>query len=260
MSADASLYRSGTGFHDDFARVLYDAEAPVSPAVAALACQPGFAVYRNTVIKGCVDALRANYPSVARLVGEEWFVAAADVYVRRSPPAQATLLRYGADFAAFLADFAPAAELPWLAGVAALDRMWTEAHVAADEAALDAAALAALAPEALGGVCVRPHVAARWAWFDSQPAGAIWRRTREAEPLGELPWQGEGCLISRPNDTVRWAAIDAAGCAFLQACAPGSTLAAAAAQVLARWPQADLAAILAGLLGAGALFNLETDP
>ncbi len=259
MNVDAGVNGPGAGFHDDFIRALYDPGAAVSPAVAALARQPGFAVYRNTVIKGCVDALRANYPSVTQLVGEEWFAAAADVYLRRSPPAQASLLDYGAAFAGFLTGFAPAAELPWLAGVAALDRMWTEVHVAADEVALDAAALTALAPEALGDVRVRPHAAARWAWFDAQPAGAIWRRTREARALGDLPWQGDGCLISRPYDAVRWTAIDEAGCVFLQACAPGSTLAAAAAQVLARWPQADLAAILADLLGAGALFNLETD-
>ena len=28
-----------------------------------------FAVYRNTVLKGCIDALQANYPTVGQLVG-----------------------------------------------------------------------------------------------------------------------------------------------------------------------------------------------
>jgi hypothetical protein len=32
--------------------------------------QPGFAVYRNTVLKGCIDALQANYPTVHALVGD----------------------------------------------------------------------------------------------------------------------------------------------------------------------------------------------
>jgi hypothetical protein len=68
-----------TQFQDQFAQALFSAEA--GPEIAPLACQPGFAVYRNTVMKGCIDALQANYPSVMRLVGEEWFRAAAALYV-----------------------------------------------------------------------------------------------------------------------------------------------------------------------------------
>ena len=34
--------------------------------------RPGFSVYRNTVMAGCVDALPANYPTVDQLVGVEW--------------------------------------------------------------------------------------------------------------------------------------------------------------------------------------------
>ena len=78
-------------FQDDFARALLEPEvdADAESAVAALARQPGFAVYRNTVLKGCIDALQANYPAVARLVGEEWFRAAAAIYARANLPAQA---------------------------------------------------------------------------------------------------------------------------------------------------------------------------
>ena len=44
-------------------------------------------------MKGCIDALQANYPAVTRLVGEEWFRAAAAVYVRQAPPTNPMLLR-----------------------------------------------------------------------------------------------------------------------------------------------------------------------
>ena len=43
-----------------------------------------------------IDALQSNYPAVARLVGEEWFRAAAAVYVRQTIPVEPSLLRYGA--------------------------------------------------------------------------------------------------------------------------------------------------------------------
>ena len=114
-------------FQEQFAGALIDptVSADFAADVAGLLAQPGFAVYRNTVHKGCIDALQANYPAVTRLVGEEWMRAAASEFVRAQLPRSPMLLDYGAEFAAFLAEFEPAAELPYLSGVAQLDRFWT---------------------------------------------------------------------------------------------------------------------------------------
>jgi hypothetical protein len=249
-----------TRFQDGFAQALLapdaDAAAGLPPQIAALARQSGFAVYRNTVMKGCIDALQANYPAVARLVGAEWFRAAAAIYARAQRPAQATLLYYGEAFAEFLAGFEPAADLPYLPGVARLDRCWTESHAAADEPVLAAAALAAIAieaPEALASTVLQPHAAARWAWFADQPIYTIWHRNREAsQDESEFAWQGEGALLARPRGAVRWAPLDAAGCAFLDACAAGLPLAAAGAAALAARDDADLAQLTKTLLESGA--------
>ncbi|MGH8808915.1 MAG: DNA-binding domain-containing protein, partial [Noviherbaspirillum sp.] len=96
-----------TQFQDRFSQALFAPEP--APDIAALARQPGFAVYRNTVMKGCIDALQANYPSVTRLVGEEWFRAAAAIYVVEHGPRDARLLYYGEQFPDFLEGFDPAA-------------------------------------------------------------------------------------------------------------------------------------------------------
>ena len=159
------------------------------PTIAALRSQPGFAVYRNTVIKGCVDALQANYPAVARLVGDEWFRAAAAIYVRRAPPSQPCLVDYGDGFAGFLADFAPAAQLPYLPDVARIDRLWTEAHLAPDDAAARRARVAALAAEP--STVLRPNAAARWAWFEHAAVFTIWSHNRAAGPYddSDFDWQ-----------------------------------------------------------------------
>ncbi|HMA09036.1 MAG TPA: DNA-binding domain-containing protein, partial [Ramlibacter sp.] len=92
-----------------------------------LVAQPAFAVYRNTVMKGCVDALAANFPAVVRLVGERWFRAVALDYASWQPPDDPRLLSYGRGFPDFLELCAAARELPCLAGVARLDRYWIEA-------------------------------------------------------------------------------------------------------------------------------------
>lgn len=246
-------------FQDAFARALLAPEnAGCPPEVASLATQPAFAVYRNTVMKGCIDALQANYPAVARLVGEEWFRAAAAFHVREALPADPTLLRYGAAFADFLARFEPAAELPYLSGVARLDRFWTEAHQAPTTEALVPNAVASLAPEALAGVVLHPHPAARWAWFGDGPIYTIWSRNRSDAPSdAELDWRPEGALLVRPHDVVEWFALDTAGCALLDACAAGCTLAEAAQAALDAQGDCDLAQLMSTLLVAGAFGRMS---
>lgn len=249
-------------FQDAFANTLalHPTTAPAAPQMARLIAQPGFAVYRNTVMKGCIDALQASYPAVARLVGDEWFRAAAALYVPTHLPRSPVLLDYGSDFADFLDGFEPARELPYLADVARLDRLWTEAHIARDEAPVAAASVAELAPDQLAAAFLRPHPSARWAWYDEQPIVTIWQRNRmpgavvdgvngEAEQFG---WHAEGVLLTRPRGEVQWIALPKPACALLDACARGDTLADAAVAALEVDPHVDLAPLMESLLCAGA--------
>lgn len=242
-----------TSFQDAFAHALLARDAKPAAEVSALAAQPAFAVYRNTVMKGCIDALCANYPTVARLVGDEWFRAAATIYVREGLPTDATLLRYGAGFADFLARFEPVAELPYLAGVARLDRFWNEAHAAPDVEALEPAEVASLELERLTGAMLQPHPAARWAWFGEGPIYTIWSANRIGKSVdADLDWRPEGALIVRPRYAVEWIALDASGCAFLDACAAGDTIADAAQAAIGAKSDADLTQLMSALLKAGA--------
>lgn len=252
-SASVPLWR----FQDAFARALVPGSAPADAIVAGIVAQPAFALYRNTVMKGCIDALQASFPAVARLVGEEWFRAAAAVYVAGEPPREPSLLAYGAAFPAFLDGFTPAAELTYLSGVALLDRHWTEAHVATDAPVLGRAALANLDPETLAGAVLHPHPAARWAWFADTPVYTIWRRNRE-ESGSEcgIDWRGEGAVITRPVDAVRWNAIDAASWRFLDTCAKGMPVARAIEAALEADGNANLVRLVSTLLDAGAFGRL----
>jgi hypothetical protein len=247
-------------FQDAFAQALLSPEAVPATQVAALTSQPAFAVYRNTVMKACIDALQANFPAVERLVGEEWFRAAAAVYVREQLPAEPTLLRYGATFANFLAHFEPAAELPYLPAVARLDYLWIEIHTASDAATLAPDAIARLAPDALASAVLQPHPAARWAWFSDAPIYSIWSGNRSAgTPDGDIEWRPEGALLTRVRDAVEWIVLDAAGCAFLDACAAGETLATATKSALTAQHDADLTQLMSSLLQAGAFSYISLD-
>lgn len=239
-------------FQEGFIRALYGVPATDSNAVA-VAAQPGFAVYRNTVIKGCIDALQANFPTVEQLVGVEWFRSAAAIYARTTPPEDARLLLYGATFPAFLDTFEPARELTYLAGVAHLDRMWIESHIAPDEIALTAAEVTRLSPARFMQTVLRPHASARWTWFDARPVYTIWRTNREALALpAELDWRAEGVLLLRTRGRVIWRPLSEGGCALLDACAEGRTLDEAFERALAIESDLDLAGLMATLFADGA--------
>jgi hypothetical protein len=238
-------------FQDDFIQAIYG-DRDLSSSVAGLTLQPGFSIYRNTIIKGCIDALQANYPTIERLVGTEWFRAAAAVYVRETRPISVSMMEYGASFPDFLAIFEPAKGLPYLADVARLDRDWIEAHTARDQASLDPAALGRLAPEELGRTVLRPLQAARWRWFADQPIYTIWSVNRAGESLADdIEWQGEGALLVRCDGIVSWRAIGLGACAFLDACAAGVPLEQAANLALEAQPAIDIAQLLSDLLTAG---------
>lgn len=246
-------------FQDDFARALLATDGTPPPTMTMLAGQPAFAVYRNTVTKACIDALQANFPAVNRLVGDEWMRAAAAVYARKFPPVLPMLLDYGADFADFLACFEPAAGLHYLPAIARLDRCWTESHVAADEEPLDAAGISRFAAADACLLRLKPHAAARWIWCEDAPARTIWARNRDAaQDKSEIDWRAEGALLTRPRDTVIWCAIDRAGCAFLDCCAAGGTMAEAVQTALDADGEADLPHLTIALLEAGAFSSIET--
>ncbi|MFJ3482978.1 putative DNA-binding domain-containing protein [Pseudomonas sp. NPDC090202] len=237
-----------SAFQDAFITALYDADKHSLPELTA---QAGFSVYRNTVLKGAVDALLANFPTVERLVGRDWFVAAASVYAHQSPPVDARLIHHGADFADFLDHFEHARELPYLGNVARLDRLWIASHSAVDQPGIDLAYIASLNAEQLTALRLTPRASARWAWFDDQPAFTLWRHNREHTDLPDpLDWHGEGALLVRSHGVVGWQPLDMGGCAFLDACAAGHPLALAAQHAEDRQPGLDILELLTRLVSA----------
>lgn len=248
-------------FQRGFAAALLGRSTDLPAWIAAVTTQPAFAVYRNGVMKSAIDALQANYPAVVRLVGEEWFRAAAAEFVRLDPPEDPMLLAYGVRFADFLRTFEPAADLPYLPDVARLDRCWTEAHVASSIHPLDRAAFARMDPEALATAVLVPHPAARWQWFDAMPIYTLWHRNRTGESIeDDLDWQGEGALLTRLTSAVVWRRLDAAGCAFLDMCRAGETISIAAQAALDAAPKSDLVVLMSRLISCGAFQYLHTPP
>ncbi|MDH0866896.1 DNA-binding domain-containing protein [Mitsuaria sp. GD03876] len=237
-------------FQEAFWRDLWADADPAAPRPAA------FKVYRNTVLKGCADALVSLYPAVHRLTGDAWMQAVALDHARLAPPTGGDLQHYGERFPAFLDQALADSDLPWLGEVARLDRLWSDSHVAADAPMLglrEFAALAQAGDDRLARSRLVPHPAARWHWSAGWPAFSLWRAARDAaDDPNPSHWDGEGALMTRPAGAVRAHPIDAAEAALLDACADGMPLGAALDAVQARFPDFDPGAALGRLLDHGA--------
>jgi hypothetical protein len=221
--------------------------------------EPGVDMHGTAVLRGAIDALAANVPTVHRLLGDDSFDAAAGAFVRTQLPRDGKQVRYGADLPEFLASFAPVAEIDYLPGVAALDLAWNESHLAADAPVLQGADVFALTAQQLLHGWLVPHPAARWLSFPV-PAFTIWCHERENRRLEEpLSWRSESALLTRPKRSVGWRPIDAGEAQFLAACANGRSCDDALACVLDVGSGFDLAVSLPRLLRAGAFTRIDGD-
>jgi hypothetical protein len=241
------------------AAALLDAKQPVPPDLVGPDGEPTakrFAVYRNNVVVGLIEALQANYPAVCRIVGDEFFRAMARAYVVAEPPCSPILLDYGVDFPNFIAGFESAGPLPYLPDVARIERAWTESYHACDAAPLAAEALAAIPRDCVAAARLTLHPSLR-VITSRFPALTIWRTNVDdgvPRPV-DLESGGESALIIRPQADVEVRSLSAGAAEFLAALAGGRNLTDAARSAMGAAPLFDLAANIAALIDAGAFVS-----
>jgi hypothetical protein len=241
-------------FETSFAEALLDPGRPVPDGLeAGNAPIPArrFAVYRNNVVAGLRNALRRRFPVVEKTVGEDFFAAMAQVFVRQQPPRSPLLALYGDAFPDFIAAFVPAREIPYLADVARLEVARTRAYHAADAVPLGAEHLATLDAETVPGIRIELHPSTEIV-RSCHPIVTIWAMNSGEQPLAPIAdWRGEDALVARPHLEVEIRALPPGGAAFLLALAAGRPLGVAAEAALAEDADFDLTVNLAGLMGSG---------
>ncbi|PLK72719.1 DUF2063 domain-containing protein [Rhizobium sp. TH135] len=239
-----------------FAKALLTSDLPAPDGLAGrdqVRPERRFAVYRNNVTVSLIDALASIFPTVKNLVGEDFFRAMARLYVTAHPPTSPLLFTYGGSFPAFLENFPPAADLPFLADVARVERLWLDAYHEADATPLDPSTLAKVPAEDLAGIRFRPHPAMRIARL-RYAGGTITRRDRAGISLeGVDPVAPEGVLITRPDCDVAVEPLPSGGATFFEALIAGLTLGEAFAAA-ADEEDIDIAGLLGLALSSGA-FN-----
>lgn len=210
-------------FQDWFGAALASDDAPrtIDPALAR-----ALAVHRNTAIRAVCDALAAGYPVVRNLCGDESFFGLAADYVGHRPPAEPRLNTYGEGFEAYLRSHAAIQNSPYVADVAAVERLVVEALFAPDAVPLGMRRAEEILRTQSG---LELHPAARFRQLAS-PAGSIWLidQTAGGEGFDAITWTEEAVLVTRPAGQVRVTVLDRGTLAFLTACAAGASLGDAA--------------------------------
>ena len=183
-------------------------------------------VYRNHVVISLREALRATFPVVCRLVGEDFFAGLTRAFIAAHPPQSPCLFEYGAALGDFIAGFAPASSLPYLADVARLEWAMNAAYHARIEPPIDAALLASVDPDALARstLLLQPslHLVT-----SSYPVDAIWRANQADRDGAGVDLAAGGCrlLVWRRGDDAVFQTLDAAAATFIGAALAGQTLA-----------------------------------
>jgi hypothetical protein len=225
-------------FQREFARAL---DRPARGAMA---------VYRNTVIHGAVEALRANYPVVAQIVGEEMFEHVAVDFVSTCPPLTPVLALFGAEFADWLMRQGWIHDLPYLPDVARIDRLHLKCLFAPDEDSLSKEQIKRHSEASFA--TLRLHPAAQFAWLPT-PAMSIWL-AHQRPIAGEIvpEWKGEGAIFARPEPfKTHSARIGRAAHRLLSGIRMGESLSSSMAAATRLYPEENSAAVFASLANLG---------
>jgi hypothetical protein len=220
-----------------------------------------FGVYRNNVVISLIDALARGFPVTQDLVGEKFFRAMARGFVHTTPPHSPVLAWYGDGFAEFIEAFPAAANVPYLADVARLERLRLQAWHATDADPLAPEHISRL----LGDVAALPD-----ARFDLHPSlrlmqsryavVSLWAAHQSesaALALAEVdPGWAETALVLRNGLDVEISSIGHGAAMFISLLHQGSALGIAAELALAGDAGFDLAQSLGFLIRSGALVNV----
>jgi hypothetical protein len=229
-------------------------DAAASTFAGAFALDPSaLTIYRNTRLGTLTRALASAFPAVRALVGEDFFEAAAQQFIRAEPPTTACLDDYGEPFAAFLAQFSPAAGIAYLADVARLEWAVNRALHAPDSPVLELAALAGVEPARVPDVRFEPHRSVTVLELAS-PADAIWRAVLDQDqaamaaldPAAGPVW----LLIERGESGVQVRRMACGAARFTQRLCAGEAL-QAALEAAVDEPVVQLNAVLADHLASG---------
>jgi len=179
----------------------------------------------------------------------------AQVYVRGHLPQTPVLLHYGRTFADFIEGFEPASDVPYLADVARLERLWLDAYHAADAAPADISILEDVSADDLDRAVIKAHPSLSVLCSD-WPVYSIWQahQQTDAPDLSAIAFGPEAVCVVRPHLEVQVTCLPAAAAMFAESVLAEAPLGTA----LNGLPEgADASAVLLQFFQSGAVAGIS---
>jgi hypothetical protein len=231
--------RSLADIQQEFAAAILNGEA-VRPQFGLEArgmdATERLSIFRNNTYASLTADLKSVFPVTMQLADERFFNYAAAAFIAASPPREARLSAYGAEFPRFLKGFAPCRTYPIIAEMAGLEWAISDALNAPEEAPLPVQMLG-LEQRSLedGRVLLQPSLrfaASRW------PLLSLWR-DHAAGRGAEATYLRRGhhrLAVMRQGQDIHFLALDSARFAFWRSLCRGQSLSIATQRAISRDP------------------------
>jgi hypothetical protein len=202
-------------------------------------------IYHHNMMSNLSRALMTTYAVTRQLVGDDFFAAMAKQYVMTHHSNEFNLSFYGADFSAFIANYAPAATVPYLTDVARFEWLWFQSYSAHNDQPLSKDDLQRLATEHPSHQYLRCR-ASVYLVTSPYPVDLIWQfcQTQGLDPAPDLTCEQRFLMLLRPEFEVVYVLLSSSEYLLLQSLQHGMTLHHAVTETLSADAQFNLAAFL----------------
>ena len=208
-------------------------------------------IYRNLVLNNHAAALRTAYPAILKLVGEDFFDAAAARYLREYGAASGNLQDYGAAFPEFLTHMPEAAAFAYLPDVARLEWARQESYLSADAEPLNPVTLADIPEDRLTHLKLALHPSVRLV-ASRHPIWDIWMFCQQQTPAHlDLSGESQAVLIRRDGHQLAMQPLARGQSGFIATLLAHETFAAALARAVAADEDFDVATCVRSLAQTG---------
>ncbi|GJL81974.1 MAG: DUF2063 domain-containing protein [marine bacterium B5-7] len=221
-------------FQQSFRRALFDPTS-TSPALRdqivthGLPAERRLNVYRNNMIASLTESLKATYPAVVKIVGDDFFKMLARRYIESSPSTCGDLHTFGDNFDKLVDSLPETRSLPYLADIARLEWGYHIVFHAVEDnpITLDALAEADIEPDQYDSIRFHFHPASM-AISSRYPITNIWRfaiNEADDDRTLDIDTGGENVLVARRDNEMEFQNMGDAEYRFVQSMISGLSLA-----------------------------------
>jgi len=251
-------------FQSDVSRSLTNNNAPCPSQVKQQGSDSQsrrFNIYRNNRAVSLIESLKATFPAVNKLVGDEYFSAVARSFIDEHPPQSAVMAEYGGDFGEFIRQSPNATNIPYVADLAALEWARLQSYHSADAVALPLNTLLSKAEPSQYDSLVFAVLPSLYQLSSRWPVGSLWSEitspaAQTADQTADKPAidmnVSEYIVVVRREYEVLVQVLPESGAMLLERLKRGDSLQEAVSSVTEHDPEFDPGLHLQGLIDLGA--------